>query len=89
MTKGSEQLREYIRNQLVPSAISYFQSTLSVRRLQVPIKLQFACADLKPPSSLVTKGVNADLVVLVTAQEFAESFVAAAVPCGLSNDDNR
>ena len=70
----------------MPSAISFFSSTLKVRRLKEPLSVDFACSDLKPPSSLATVGVDADLIILVTALPFDESFVAAALPCGLLDD---
>ena len=34
-------------------------------------------------------GVQADLVILITADVFEESFVAAAMPCGLDDNTNR
>lgn len=76
-------------NQLVPSAISYFQSVLKVKREQSPLTADFQCADLTPPKSLMTTGVNADLILLITADYFQESFVAAAVPCALTEPTNR
>lgn len=86
LTEGSLEVKEYIKNQLVPSAISFFSSALKVRRLEEPLTVDFPCSDLSPPSSLATDGVDADLIILVTAHSFDESFVAAALPCGLLGD---
>ena len=89
LTKGSEIIREYIANQLIPSAISYFQATLKVIREQKPLTVDFECGELIPPRYLTTTGVNADLILLVTGDYFQESFVAAAVPCALAEPTNR
>lgn len=83
MTQGSFEFREYIQNQLVPSAIGYFSSTLKIIRETEPLMVDFECADLVPPKELGTVGVDADLIILVTAMYFEETFVAAALPCAL------
>ena len=83
---GSYQLQEYVKNQLVPSAISFFQSTLKVIQTVGPLVVQEPCGGLYPSLDLMINGIETDLIILVTAGVYEESFVAAAMPCGL--DDN-
>jgi len=89
LTSGSTVLREYIQNQLMPSAISYFQAALQVVPVKGRLTVNSACADLYPGRSLMTPGVEADLAILVYADYFQESFVAAAVPCALDSSTYR
>ena len=87
---GSEAVIEYIKNQLVESAVAYFESTLKVIRMTSPLIVDGSCGSIDPPDELLTLGVDADLVILVTAEYNEEaSYVAYSIPCSLDWDTNR
>lgn len=74
----------------MPSAISYYQTTLKIKRLPENLQTGALCGDYFSPSYLMDPGVNADLVILVIAENLPEDeYVAAAMPCELSLIDDR
>lgn len=82
--------RDYIQNQIMPSAIAYYQTTLQIVRNTDLVQVDIACGGYDPPAYLVDTGVDADLIILVAAEYMPDvDFVAGAVPCGLSETDNR
>lgn len=92
LVDGDESIREYIQNQLVPSAISYYQSTLRVIQTQNVLTLdgQPQCGGLTIPSYLINDGVAADLVFLITSGTQTDAnYVAFSSPCALSSVNNR
>lgn len=80
---------DYIENQLVASAISYFQATLKVNRLQQNLIVEPECQGYASPQYLVDEGVEADFVLLVKAGYYGNSYTAYTLPCGLLVDNNR
>ena len=74
----------------MPSAISYYQTTLQIIRASEGVRVDIECGGYEPPSYMVDPGVDADLIILVAAEDLPDTdFVGAAVPCGLSLTDNR
>lgn len=75
----------------MPSAISYYQATLKVRSLEGTLVLDgSSCGGIYPPSSLTSKGVEADLIILVTSEvNNQDSYIAYSTPCALAEDNNR
>ncbi len=72
------------------SAVAYFEETLKVPRLTSPLIVDGSCGTLNPPAELLTTGVEADLVILVTAEyNTAADYVAYSIPCSLDWDTNR
>ncbi len=69
---ASPEERKTISEQLVPAAISYYQATLKVNRRKDPIYIGwkgiYDCARVNSQKSM-TDGVEADLVLLVTAYD--------------------
>jgi len=90
LVTGSEAVIEYIKNQLMASAVAYFEATLKVPRLTSPLIVDGACGTLNPPDMLLTTGVEADLVILVTSEYNTDAdYVAYSIPCSLDWDTNR
>lgn len=82
--------RDYIQNQIMPSALSYYQTTLQIIRIPEGLRINTECGGYYPSSSLINPGADADLVILVAAEYLPDvTFVAGAVPCGLSLTDDR
>ena len=82
--------RDYIQNQIMPSALSYYQTTLQIIRIPEGLHINSECGGYYPSPSLLNPGVDADLVILVTAEYLPDvTFVAGAAPCGLSLTDAR
>ena len=77
------------------SAISYYENTLKVVRYPGFLKItpdtygDTSCGGLDPDQSLVTTGVEKDLIILVTAEYSTEAYLAYATPCAISPDRNR
>jgi len=88
LRSGSLAAREYIENELMPASIAYFQNVLKINRFTVPISAEFTCRNYRPGPT-VRNGVNADLIILVTAETSSESYLAYAQPCSISDYDNR
>jgi len=85
---GTSAQRSYLINELIPAAIAFYQSALKITRITVPLSVRDGCNDYYPGSA-VRNGVNADLIILITAESSDETYLAYAVPCRLSNVDNR
>ena len=74
----------------MPSALDYYHQALKIVRLTENLKTNASCAGYTPPAYLADPGVEADLVILVVAEDWPDvTFVAGALPCGLSLIDNR
>lgn len=77
------------------SAIAYYQNTLKVVRYPGFLKItpnsygDTTCGGLTPDKTLVTTGVESDLIILVTAEYSTEAYLAYATPCAISPDRNR
>jgi hypothetical protein len=86
----NQQVKDYIENQLMASAISYYQSILKVVRLEEKLKVDAMCDTVRSPLHLTREGVDADLVLLVMADYYPfDSFLALSFPCGLAETNNR
>ena len=82
--------KNYIQNQLMPAAVAYIRSALSVTpitTLKVSSTTTTVCG-LPIPSKYRT-GVQADLVLLVTAEATNDNYIAWARPCLLSGTNKR
>lgn len=72
------------------SAISYYQTALQIYGPSEGVIVDLPCGGYDPPSYLVNPGVDADLVIMVTAESLPDQdFVAGAIPCGISDTNNR
>ena len=90
MTGASTDLASYIKKKVMPAAIDYFNAALSVTpltTLKVSSTTTTVCG-LNVPSIYRT-GVEADLVLLVTAEASDSNFIAWAKPCILSGVNKR
>ena len=77
----------------MPAVISYYQATLKLKRLTSPIKIDNSdaqwCADVDTTTTL-NNGLNADLVLLVTAtRDTTSNYIAAASACLIDSTNNR
>lgn len=74
----------------MPSALDYYQSALKIIPLTDNLKTSASCAGYTPPAYLADPGVQADLIIMVVAEDWPDvTFVAGALPCGLSLTNNR
>lgn len=83
-----------IQQQLIPAAISYFQTTLKVDPLSSNIVVSQAtakqCGMSSPPAALSGAGISADLVLFVTGKSDPDSTATASSrPCVLMDKTNR
>ena len=83
--------KDFIKNRLLPAAVDYFSDTLKVESIPMPLKLSGEkCRDASIPSSLVDTGVNADLILFVTAQPVEQEQVLAwAAACFVAQSNSR
>jgi leishmanolysin len=83
-------IQTFLQNQLMPAAISYFRTTLSVTpisSLKISLTQSTVCG--YPIPDQYRTGVNADLVIFVDGGTSTGSFLAWAKPCLLSAIDKR
>lgn len=81
-----------IQEYLIPAAINYFQATLKVDRTGENIKVptDTMCGAVETPAFIKTDGVDADLIIVVTADpESADSYLAYAKACNLIATNER
>jgi len=83
----------YIKNQLAPPVISYFQGALRVKypvsgKLKLGSSVSTVC-DLKPPSELTSTGVDADYYILFTSKSEDSTVVASSRYCTLATGTKR
>ena len=90
LTNVTSEMREYIINELVPPALSFFKAALKVVPLQgkITIPSREVC-DFPTPSIYFRTGVEADLIIFVRATNSDENYIAAARPCSLLMTTNR
>jgi leishmanolysin len=80
----------YIRYGLMPAAINYWSQALKVKRISGALTLDAnSCYQTTVPTMIRTVGVNADLILFVTANPSQDAFLAWAVACFVSKDTNR
>jgi hypothetical protein len=81
-----------IEQQLIPAAISYYQSALKVDRLTKPLafapSVASRCGNIIPPEDLAD-GIDADLVIFVIAAEGNGEALASASSCVLHSETKR
>jgi len=89
----NDRIKTAISNQIMPAAIAYYQSALKVVRLTQEISMRNSetqfCAGVNVQSALYD-GVDADLVLLVTAvRDTSADYVASASTCFIATDNYR
>jgi len=87
-TNAPSNIKNYVKNQLLPAAINYFRATLQVKQLsKLKIPGSSACG-LSVPSKY-RSGIKADLVLFITGESSSQSFLAWAKPCAQLSSDKR
>mmetsp|Transcript_16374 Transcript_16374/g.14069 ORF Transcript_16374/g.14069 Transcript_16374/m.14069 type:complete len:255 (-) Transcript_16374:109-873(-) len=82
--------RNYLTRIIMPAAEAYFENALKVIRESGTLILEdFGTCFEEIPTYLTTDGVEADLVIKVTAVESDEGWIAGASTCLLGVDNNR
>jgi len=92
LTGTTTATKNYIQNQLMPAAIAYIRSALSVTPIST-LKLSSTTSTVcgLPAPSKYRTGVQTDLVIFVSAENTNDNYIAWARPClshsqGLSKD---
>ena len=73
----------FIKNRIIPATKNFFESVLSVVPFEEPIVFRGYryCFEAPISKALQSTGVNADLVLFVTAAPTDDNFLAWATPC--------
>ena len=91
LTAGTDEFKTYIKTQLVPSVVSYFNAALKIKKpLMSPI--QFTASSIcgfDTPQAL-KDGIKADIFVIIYSKEDTTGgWMAATTSCALASDNNR
>lgn len=87
LTVGTDDMKKYIKRQLIPSIIDYFESCIKIKYpINNPIKTNLSklCGFMTPISLI--NGVDADVVFFFNSVDLPKSsWIAAATHCMLAN----
>lgn len=90
LVNGDYEMKDYIVNELVSSAIRFYQSTLKVLPFGKNLTVPGECGGVEAPAFLTEVGYPADFILLVQNEADTESnYFTYAEPCGLSNYNRR
>ena len=79
--------KDMIKDKIVHGTVEWYENVLQIKRIKENLKMTIDdCEGVDVPSSHMDDGVEADVIIYVTAGEEDDSAVGWAVVCGISAD---